>query len=377
MHFFRNFQLFPKDQGKFAALWLINLIFPIYALLQEPMGKALIGFMLLAVFVLIYRQGFWTSHYLIYYVVIHMVIIMLFTIYYHPMYLYIGFYMLSLVGMIKELRTMIILVLGIAVMIGFIFYVQDLYVISMMTTNLLPPVFSMLVLPFIIHSANQKRDLMHQLSVANQQIELLVKRQERQRIARDLHDTLGHTLSLITFKSELAEKLMPRDMDRAILEVRDIQSTSRSILKQVRELVSEMNLVKLDEEVMHVQSLLTAAQINVQWKGSFNAAVLDQLRENILSMCLRESVTNIVKHSQASECVLEWKETPGQIILTVADNGAGFEANQSMGNGLLGIKERLNLIGGFCSIDSNYGKGTKLELRVTRVLKEREESWHD
>ena len=176
--------------------------------------------------------------------------------------------------------------------------------------QLVPAVLVMLALPFAIRAGHKSRELRQKLYVANEEIARLSKNEERERISRDLHDTLGHTLSLITLKSELAEKLITRNPDRAIQEVKDIQATSRSALKQVRELVSGMNAVTIHDEMVHAKQILTAAGIALETKNELDGRLLSPLIDNILGMCLRESVTNVVKHSHARTCKLELLNSP-------------------------------------------------------------------
>ena len=135
----------------------------------------------------------------------------------------------------------------------------------------------MLALPFAIRAGHKSRELRQKLYVANEEIARLSKNEERERISRDLHDTLGHTLSLITLKSELAEKLITRNPDRAIQEVKDIQATSRPALKQVRELVSGMNAVTIRDEMVHAKQILTAAGIGLETNNELDGRLLPRL----------------------------------------------------------------------------------------------------
>ena len=140
-----------------------------------------------------------------------------------------------------------------------------------------------------------------QLAFANRRISDLIVQEERQRIARDFHDTLGQKLSLIGLKSDLARKIIEKDPEQARSELKDIQQTARTALNEVRKMVSNMRGIRLKEEINHVKQLLEAAEIELIVEGeSFSKVSL--FVENILSMCLKETVTNIVKHSQATTC---------------------------------------------------------------------------
>src|SRR5699024_11415477 len=119
---------------------------------------------------------------------------------------------------------------------------------------------------------------------------------ERERIARDHHDTLGHKLSLIGLKSDHAGKLLTQQPEKAKKEFTDIRSTASIALKEVRELLSDMRTKKLSKEIIRVEQILNAAEMKLTIHGDRNFNPISPLAENVLCMCKKESVTNIVKH---------------------------------------------------------------------------------
>lgn len=135
---------------------------------------------------------------------------------------------------------------------------------------LAPFIIIMLISPFGVRSMNRNQKLEKELDQANEVIKELVKREERMRIARDLHDTLGHTLSLITLKSQLVEKLVTKNTERAQEEAREIQRTSRAALRQVRELVSEMRAISVAEELAEAGEMLRTAEIALEVEGDIS-----------------------------------------------------------------------------------------------------------
>src|SRR5699024_4390099 len=154
-------------------------------------------------------------------------------------------------------------------------------------------------LPVNMYYRNKREALESQLKDANKKISQLVVLEERQRIARDLHDTLGQKLSLIGLKSDLAGRLIQTKPKKAEKELEDIHQTARTALKEVREMVSDMKDAKLQDEMVRVRQILQAAQIDFQVKGDPVLQDTPLLVENVLTMCLKEAVTNLVKHSQA------------------------------------------------------------------------------
>ncbi|MFB4166830.1 sensor histidine kinase [Virgibacillus sp. JSM 102003] len=204
---------------------------------------------------------------------------------------------------------------------------------------------------------------------ANKEITRLVKNAERQRIARDLHDTLGQTLSMITVKSELVERLITKDKEQAIAEVQDVQTISRSILLQVRELVSDMQSITIEDELNHAKSILQSAGIQFIYEKN-TAASIEPTIEHILGMCLRECITNVVNHSNADTCTISLEELQEKLVLVVKDDGKGLDKEYTrfdeFGNGVLGMRERLLLIEGEINYESNQSQGTKVTITVPK-----------
>jgi two-component system sensor histidine kinase DesK len=223
---------------------------------------------------------------------------------------------------------------------------------------------------------NRHQKLEKELDQANEVIKELVKREERMRIARDLHDTLGHTLSLITLKSQLVEKLVTKNTERAQEEAREIQRTSRAALRQVRELVSEMRAISVAEELAESGEMLRTAEIGLEVEGDISLEGVSDLTQNILSLCIKEAVTNIVKHSRADKCFIGVAKTAGEVRITVKDNGMGLQNGEkcngelSDGNGMKGMAERLSLIDGSLSLSSEEGQGTTLIVTIPLIVKE-------
>jgi two-component system sensor histidine kinase DesK len=184
----------------------------------------------------------------------------------------------------------------------------------------------------------------------------LAATEERLRLARDLHDLLGHSLSLITLKSELAGRMLPGRPEDAARQVADIESVSRQALVDVREAVSGYRRPTLPVELAGARQALAAAGIEVrvrpsgEWPG---AVPVSGEAEGALAWALREAVTNVVRHSGARRCELALAEgaEPGTVTLTVADDGHGPVTGPGWshgrrGNGLTGLTERLLIAGG-------------------------------
>jgi two-component system sensor histidine kinase DesK len=179
--------------------------------------------------------------------------------------------------------------------------------------------------------------------------------QERNRVARDVHDILGHSLTVITVKSELAQRLIDLDLDRARHELADIERLAREALAGVRDTVGGLREVSLEGELANARTALSAAGIEPELPFDVGSAP-PSLRP-ILGWVLREAVTNVVRHSGARRCVV----TVGPTGIEIIDDGKGFDATgKSDGSGLHGLGERVAAAGGTLRLGAVNGHGFRL-----------------
>ncbi len=196
------------------------------------------------------------------------------------------------------------------------------------------------------------------LRLAHEEIEHLATIAERERIARDLHDLLGHTLSVITLKSELAAKLAARDPLRAAQEMREVERTSRQALKEVRVAVRGFRARGLKAELTNAKLALEAA--GVRFETYAEPVALTPTQESTLALALREAVTNVVRHAQATRCAVRLVQDKEGVRLEVRDDGRGISGPE--GSGLTGMRERVAALGGRLEIDGS--QGTRLLVRL-------------
>ena len=200
------------------------------------------------------------------------------------------------------------------------------------------------------------------LKLSQEEIRKLAASAERERIARDLHDLLGHSLTLITVKAELAAKLAERDLAGAAREIRDVERISREALAQVREAVGGYRSGGLLGELVNARVALTAA--NVRLAEKVEQPKLSSAQDSVLAMVLREAVTNIIRHSGAQHCRIELENRDRQLRLLIEDDGHGGALRE--GNGLKGMRERLQAAAGRLEIDSSHG-GTRLTVLLPEI----------
>jgi len=221
--------------------------------------------------------------------------------------------------------------------------------------------------PVIIGAGNtffaERNRMNRKLRKANEEIEQLAKVAERERIARDLHDVLGHTLSVITLKSELAGKLIDRDPQRAGMEIREVEAISRQALSEVRDAIRGYRAKGLAAELVQAKATLETAGVAVQCDAA-TTLQLPAVQESVLSLAVREGVTNVVRHARATNCRLRLEQYNGSCRLEIADDGLGFSNIE--GNGLRGMRERVEMLGG--TLERNNQSGTSLV--ITLPLKE-------
>ncbi len=225
-------------------------------------------------------------------------------------------------------------------------------------------VFSLLIGGINIHYAGVRRS-QAALRRTQDEVERLAKLAERERIARDLHDLLGHTLTVITRKAELARRLADKDPARAAVEIGEVEQVAREALKEVRSAVSGFRQTDLSTELAQARVALQSALIHFQ--SEVDAIDLDPATEQVLALALREATTNVLRHSQADSCRVRLENLDDRVRLTVRDNGKGATESDEEGRegmGLTGMRERVTALGGDFKVDSQGGISVTITLPV-------------
>jgi len=214
--------------------------------------------------------------------------------------------------------------------------------------------------------AERERRAAHaKLRMAQEEVEQLATIAERERIARDLHDLLGHTLSTITLKAELASSLATRDPERAAQEMRDVERLSRETLAEVRAAVRGYRGSGLAGELANAKLALEAAGVELDY--FLRNLPLQPAAEGVFALALREAVTNVVRHSQARSCRVTLDADGAFVLLTVEDDGAGAADAVQPGSGLSAMQERVRALGGFATLEPSRAanqSGMRLDVGV-------------
>ena len=196
------------------------------------------------------------------------------------------------------------------------------------------------------------------LKLSQAEVRRLAAVAERERIGRDLHDLLGHTLSLITIKAELAGKLASRGDSRAEQEIREVERISRGALREIREAVSGLRRTDLDAELANARLACEAGNVSLTIdRRPFDVS---PDRQATLALCLREAITNVVRHAAAGRCRASLVREDGRIRLVVEDDGRGGAIRE--GAGLAGMRERVEEAGGTMTIET--ARGVTLTVRI-------------
>ena len=371
----------------FSGIWLVYLIQPISALFDRPDPAWIAGGLVIAAaFCAIYLPALmyvderprWAGAGLAALAVLAAVACVVYGEHWTPLWIYVS----AAGGLIlTALFDRRVATLGVVV-------IAALYLISCWITHLDGADTVAVLLPVVLIGLammgfRMQLVLMHDLARARETVAKLAANEERLRLARDMHDLTGQSLSMITLKSELAAKRLSRlpasaERDAILTELGDVSRVSRQTLHDIREAVSGYRRPTLAIEVITARSALEAAgiQLDDDPELTMRSGTFDPDAEAVLAWCLREAVTNVIRHSRARHCRLRLTERLGEVSLEVTDDGRGFSGPDkdsakdsavaaATGSGLRGISERLSAAGGHVSLgQGGNGRGFRLTATV-------------
>lgn len=370
-------QIFQKNTGLSPFVWVIFYILPFYFIVSSSSTlQVVFGIIMIIAFLVCYVLAFVSKGWLVYFwtsvqILISITMTLMFGYVYFSLFL--AFFIGNIHNRIAFITFYTIHLLSTLATVNYGLATQNPIFITQLPFVLVS-LLGVILLPVGTYNKNKQDQLQGQLEDANKRISELVKLEERQRIARDLHDTLGQKLSLIGLKTDLASKLIARNPKEALAEMNDVRQTARSALKEVREMVTQMRGVRVPDELFRVRQILKAAEIDFILEGDPDLTNTSLITENVVSMCLKEAVTNVVKHSRASACSIVFEPTPTELRVKVQDNGVGLGEKLECfkGNGLRGMRERLEFVNGSLDIDSE--EGTTVLIRVPNIARKPEEA---
>lgn len=355
-----NQGIYTKAEQKFAWIYLINLIFYFLPLFvasfkwwQYLSMAAALGIFLFCYFTA-YRSKFSAIHKPILGIIIIASLITPINPGSISMFAYAGFF----IALAFPLRQYILSISALALLL----------VLLDLSLTLHWPYFLTMGIPILLgvsfFGRVERQRLFHQQreQKSADEISQLATTVERERIARDLHDILGHTLSSIALKADLAIKLLDNQRPDAVhVQLTELSQIARDSLSQVRQSVSGYKHQGLAAEVSKLLARLRDGGFNAELQGT--VPTLDQRSETALILVLTELVTNVLRHSSGNSCQLSFSQLNQRLTISVVDNGQ-VEAI-SVGNGLIGIEERLNALNASIAVCVNNGCKIHIELPLT------------
>jgi two-component system, NarL family, sensor histidine kinase DesK len=346
----------------YAQAWLICLLFPILALLRLHLAPVDLLLVLggLALFVASYSWVMW-SHPLhsvrrppapvrraLLVLTGLTVLVLWFSVAYDSAFLWLLVGVSAIAGVMLPVRSAFVAVMALTLLTFFVgvgigggIAVSDWLLI-------LPLVLLVRGLGLDMIGMTRLASALQEVHSARSELARLAVIEERLRLARDLHDLLGHTLSLITLKSELAGRLIETEPARAVQEIHEVERVARQTLREVREAVAGYRQPQLMNELDGARQLLEAAGIACQI--THTAGALPPATDAVLAWTVREGVTNVVRHSRARHCTICVTCEAGTVHAEIIDDGGQrTEANATqhdIGSGLAGLTERVRAAGG-------------------------------
>ncbi|GAB6930909.1 sensor histidine kinase [Paenibacillus sp. JCM 10914] len=374
------YKLYPRDQIKsYLLVDVVLIVFLCYRVFRvnTPLGIWGSIALLLLLFASLYVALWRRQGELLIAVLCGLMTIAVLSVFTGPSTLLFGIMFADLLGRSYSMKHIVIGSSAIPLSYLAVFYIRQEPFLETLNAIYLPVMVIQMVFPFVIHIREKAKNLQGELDEANEQIAMYIQQEERRRIARDLHDTLGQTLMMIKMKSELATRWVDRNPAQAKREIGEILDSSRIALKQVRELVSEMKFISLTAELAHVEKLLHTAEIELTVQAPDKLPLLSSVEETMLALCVREATTNIIKHSRARHAIISLNIQGDTFAIHIVDDGVGFHVGaktEDGGNGIPSIIERMKSLDGSCAICPSREGGTKVSLRLPLHSLEKEDA---
>jgi two-component system sensor histidine kinase DesK len=270
-------------------------------------------------------------------------------------------YAAAMAGTALPLRHALLATAGMLVGIAAVYFLVLPFTFAIAYTAMVVVISTLVLAGVLVGRARQRRNA--ELRLTQDEVARLAAMAERERIGRDLHDLLGHTLSLVAIKSELAGRLVDRDPEAAKRQIGEVETVARQALAQVREAVVGIRATGLQAELAASRLALLSADVRMDQRVA--PMVLPAPLESALAMAVREATTNVLRHASAGRVEVELASDAGELRLQISDDGKGGIVRH--GNGLTGMRERLQAAGARLDIDSPPGGGTRLLVTVPRA----------
>ena len=365
MTWLRKHVLFPDEVNKSVYFYLIFLVPLCMYLASYPQWKQLLVVFCLFLFLYSYRQGFFiqnqTQKNLHGQLLIASIITLLTG--YASIFFYVGFqfpYWTTVqrvyLKYYKIFMTYLCVSSSVSLIKSWDYIAKDWYWIAF-------GMIFVILCPWISWESEKNHRLIQSLHRDNERLLAIIKQEERQRIARDLHDTMGQSYSMLALKAELAAKLLDRDLTRARTEINEIAESSRHNLTMVRQIVNNLQERTLASSLIEINKLLTHQDIDLEVKSESITHNWPLRVQDPLAAILQEAITNIIKHSRASRVLVEFQEE-ASFHVKIHDNGVGFsdQTDKVTGYGLKGIRQRVDQVHRQVSFKNDSGAQIMIDI---------------
>ena len=207
-------------------------------------------------------------------------------------------------------------------------------------------------LTFGLHRIQTTERIKEEKTKQNAQLNLFLAENERNRIGRDLHDSLGHTFAMLSVKAELAQQFLQMEAyEKAAKELQEVQEISKKSMADVRRIINDLKNRTLDEELVTIRAMLEMSGVQVEIDNQLNVASIPPSQQSTISMILLEAATNIIKHAKAKKSNFSLVKKNEKLVLDIQDDGCGFQ--KLTGRELHSIRERLSALSGSIEILSS------------------------
>jgi two-component system, NarL family, sensor histidine kinase DesK len=363
----KKFRLFPEEDGYIPHLWLAYYYFTLLYLIGEQGFRFWIPLLVMVVIFFCYREIYWRPERTFSSAIVLTILVAYLIFFIEQDFFYLLLYAINMLYVVKSPAKFWTGYLIVNAVTG-IMLLTDIYGVHDWTWGYISPGILISLITPAVWKVQEKwyrkwEAVNEELADTKKQVEELIKERERDRIARDLHDTVGQTLSTISVKSDISKKLLYKNQERAEQELDDIQQLSRSLLQEMREIVSDLRFVSLQEEVEAAQLRLKEAGIAPELEQQISS-IEDSSKETMIAYILKEAVTNVIRHSNATVCKIRVIQSNNYLHLQVEDNGGYDNMLSQDGNGLDGIRKRVSLMKGEAHFHKRINGGLHLIVKV-------------
>ncbi|MGO4937518.1 sensor histidine kinase [Fundicoccus sp. Sow4_H7] len=220
--------------------------------------------------------------------------------------------------------------------------------------------------PIMARTIYNEQMRVEQLDADNKRLMTIIKQGERDRIAQDLHDTMGQSYSTMAVKAELAAKLVDKQPEAAMQELKDIAEMSRANLNLVREIIANLNERTIATALIEASHVLKAKDIAIVINGEAESVNWPIEIQYIIAAVIKEGTTNIIRHSQASKATYRFEKFSSYYQFMLQDNGVGLKNQRHQGFGIHGIENRVRSASGEFILSRHHGTTITIQLPITR-----------